>query len=250
MIYLEVNVYSVSSAQSAEQGGAHRVELCDNLSEGGTTPSYGMVMATKKAIRIPVYAMVRPRGGDFLYTGVEFDIMKNDIISFRKAGVDGVVFGILNENGQVDRERCRELVRISRNMSLTFHRAFDMTSDPFRALEDIIDLGFHRVLTSGQAPSAIEGAEMIARLMKQAAGRIILMPGGGINEMNITRLWQSTGAHEFHISARRRRDSLMKHRNEQVHLIGPSDMEDYSWYETDTNKVQNTVHIINQWSPT
>src|SRR3954470_16243435 len=165
IVILELCVYSIESALEAEAGGADRIELCDNPPQGGTTPSYGMIVAAKRALKIPLHVIVRPRGADFLYSPAEFGVMRNDIDVCKQLGVQAVVLGILLPDGNVDKARTRELTERARPMSVTFHRAFDMTRDPQQALEDVVESGCARVLTSGQKPTAMEGHELIKTLV-------------------------------------------------------------------------------------
>lgn len=216
MISLEICANSVTSALAAQDGGAIRVELCDNLGEGGTTPSFGQIALTRKLLNIRLYPIIRPRGGDFLYSGPEFEVMKADIRECVKLGCDGVVIGILKTDGHIDLDRCRELVQLAKPLGVTFHRAFDVCADPFQALEEIIAIGCERILTSGGKQTAEQGAELIAQLVKQAAGRISIMPGSGVNENNIAELIRKTGAAEFHTSAKGIFNSAMNYQNPDV----------------------------------
>ena len=172
MIQLEVCVDSVESAMNAERGGANRVELCDNLFEGGTTPSAGCIAVVRANLKIGLQVIIRPRGGDFLYDAREVAVMQHDIRVAKELGADGVVSGALTVQGEVDRAIIKQLIELARPMNVTFHRAFDMTADPFQALEDLIDLGVDRILTSGQQATAWEGVGLIEALEKQAAGRV------------------------------------------------------------------------------
>lgn len=199
---LEVIGFNIESCLLAQQAGAHRVELCDGAGEGGTTPSYGFIKAARRVLHIDLYPIIRPRGGDFLYSEDEFEIMKTDIMACRQLGCNGVVTGMLRADGSVDKERCSQLVEIAFPMEVTFHRAFDRTNDPFAALEDIIAIGCERILTSGQKPNAMEGADLIASLVEKADERIVIMPGSGVRSDNISELSAITKAHEFHTSAR------------------------------------------------
>nr|XP_006630976.1 PREDICTED: copper homeostasis protein cutC homolog [Lepisosteus oculatus] len=209
---MEVCVDSVESAINAERGGAGRIELCSSLLEGGITPSIGLLQVVKQYVRIPVFVMIRPRGGDFLYSDREVEVMKTDIHLCKNHGADGLVLGALTEDGRVDTELCVELLAACRPLPVTFHRAFDMVHDPMLAMETLISLGFERVLTSGSDSSALEGLPLIKRLVEQAKGRIIVMPGGGISERNLQRILEGSGAQEFHCSARSTKDSAMKFR--------------------------------------
>lgn len=208
---LEVAANSLSSALAAQQGGATRIELCAALEVGGVTPSAGVITQVRERLSIALHMLVRPRAGDFVYSQDEHATMLADIAYCAAAGCDGVVVGALDENGDVDIGRCRELVVAAGTLDLTFHRAIDVCRDPARALEDIIGLGFHRVLSSGGAASAAAGAAMLQRMIEQAAGRIVVMPGAGIDAGNVVGLMHATGAREFHASAKRALPSRMRH---------------------------------------
>lgn len=228
-VLIEACVDSVSSAIEAQRGGAARVELCANLYEGGTTPSMGAIQAARQHLEIRLHVIIRPRGGDFFYSDVELDIMRGDVLRAGEAGADGVVFGILRSDGTIDMEQTGKLVELAGPMSTTFHRAFDMTADPYAALETLVALGIDRVLTSGQRPSAMEGADLLARLVGQAGGRLVVMPGVGIDAANIAGLIRRTGAPEYHVLAQKCIPSLMAFRNPTV-FMGPD--PDSSEYET------------------
>ncbi|CAG8632892.1 cutC copper transporter [Gigaspora rosea] len=215
----EVCVDSVISAIHAENGGASRVELCDNLVEGGTTPSSGMISMVLKRLKIPVMVMIRPRGGDFCYSEEEFEVMCLDIQHVKILGAHGVVFGVLKPDGSVDVERVTKLVEVASPMKVTFHRAFDMTNDPFKALNDIISIGnIQRILTSGCDSTVLEGLEIIVQLVKQAQDQIIIMPGGGIRESNISRILATTYLQEIHVSASTTMPSTMIHKTLNIHM--------------------------------
>jgi copper homeostasis protein len=231
----------------ARKGGAGRIELCDNFTEGGTTPSYGTILVALKHLQMDLFVIIRPRGGDFLYSDIEFEVMKQDILFVRDAGVKGVVFGILSKDGKIDIERNRQLLELAKPMQATFHRAFDMTDDPFSALEDIITIGFDRILTSGQKATAIEGADTISKLVKQAGNRIIIMPGSGINEENILELAQKTGAKEFHASLRKKVKSNMKYRNNGVYMGIPT-LKEYEIEIADYLKIKRVKDILSSFS--
>ncbi|MGL6267965.1 MAG: copper homeostasis protein CutC, partial [Chitinophagaceae bacterium] len=181
---LEVIAYHIESCIIAQESGADRIELCANPGEGGTTPSYGMIRAAKAKCSIPVFVMIRPRGGDFLYTDEEFRIMRDDIIQCREYGCDGVVLGLLKADGSVDINRTKELVQLAYPMEVTFHRAFDRVKDAHQSLEDLIDCGCTRILTSGLKPNAAEGVSLIRELVELADERIIIMPGSGVRSSN------------------------------------------------------------------
>ena len=213
---LEIIGFNIESCIIAQKAGANRIELCDNPSEGGTTPSYGFIKAAREKLSIELYVMIRPRGGDFLYSNDEFEIMKQDIKVCKDLGCDGIVLGILTPGGNVDKIRCRQLVDYAYPLGITFHRAFDRTKDAFRSIEDIIEIGCERILTSGQQPKAADGAELIKQLIQLAEDRIIIMPGSGVNSENIISLAESTGAIEFHSSASVLKNSNMNYMNESI----------------------------------
>lgn len=210
---LEVIGFNIESCLLAQAAGANRIELCDNPGEGGTTPSYGFIKAARENLHISLFPIIRPRGGDFLYTDAEFEVMKNDVKLCKQLGCDGVVIGILNEDGTIDKKRCSQLVELAYPLGVTFHRAFDRVNNPEQALEDVIEIGCERILTSGLQPNAPEGATQIASLIKQADERIIIMPGSGVRADNLMELADKTGAKEFHSSARKNIGSMMKFTN-------------------------------------
>ena len=223
---MEVCIDSAESAANAEAAGATRVELCSSLVEGGTTPSVGMLRVIKRKVSIPVFVMIRPRGGDFVYSQDDFDVMKEDLCALKQNGADGFVFGILTPSGDVDKERCRELLQLCDSLPTTFHRAFDMTKDPHESLNVLVSLGFSRVLTSGQDSSALEGLTLISALIETAGSKITIVPGGGITERNLGRILRESKAREFHCSARASQDSIMQFRNHSVKMgasYGPSE---------------------------
>lgn len=211
-LLLEVAANSVASACAAQAGGAGRVELCAALELGGLTPSQATIVLARERLRIPLYVLIRPRAGDFLYGEPECEAMRRDIETCAALGCDGVVLGVLDADGDVDVARCRALMAAAGGMGVTFHRAFDLASDPRRALETIAALGCERVLTSGGQASAMEGAALIRALVAQAAGRVSVMPGAGVDAGNLAALAAATGASEFHASAKRQLPSGMCHR--------------------------------------
>ena len=219
-IVVEVCVDSVESAIQAQRGGADRVELCDNLMEGGTTPSCGSIEVGRRLLQIGMHVIIRPRGGDFLYSDLEFEIMKRDIEIAKSLGVDGVVIGVLCEGGDIDVPRTKALVARARPMSVTFHRAFDVTPDPLQALETLISIGVDRVLTSGQEGTACEGAETVATLVETANNRIIVLACGGLTPRNVRRFVDSTHVREVHLTGFAPVDSAMTFRNERVFMGG------------------------------
>lgn len=241
----EICANSVESCLAAQEGGADRVELCAGIPEGGTTPSYGEIKLARKLLtKTKLHVIIRPRGGDFLYTPLELERMEEDIRICRDLGVDGVVFGCLTEEGEVDREANRRLVELARPMSVTFHRAFDRTADPMKALEDIISLGCNRILTSGQQPKAIDGISLLAQLEKKLKEYplppIQLLAGSGVNEENIRQIFDATGIHEYHFSARVNVVSKMKHYNHEVYM-GTKGADESNSLVTSAEKVRNTI---------
>jgi copper homeostasis protein len=241
---VEICVDSAAGAFAAEKGGADRVELCDNLLEGGTTPSAGCIRVARRGLKIGLQVIIRPRGGDFLFTPEEFEVMREDIQSAKNLGADGVVVGCLTAEGDIDQARTAELAALARPMNVTFHRAFDMCRDARQGLEDLVRLGIDRVLTSGQEATCIEGLEMLAELHRQAAGRIIIMPGGGITPRNVQRIVAGTGVSEVHLSARRSVDSRMTHRNPRVFMGGALRPPEFSWKTTDAAAVRSVVDAL------
>lgn len=237
-VLIEACVDSVPSALAAEAGGAGRVELCDNMIEGGTTPSAGTIAEAKARLRIPVFVMIRPRGGDFLYSDVEYDVMRRDIAHARALGADGVVLGLLDRGGRVDAERTSALVDAARPLPVTFHRAFDVARDPEEALETLVGLRVERVLTSGQATTAPAGAALITRLVRQAAGRIGILPGCGIDETNVRELVDQTGTHEVHVRGTSPVRTGMAHRNPQISFRAAVDGDDSVLEVTDASRIR------------
>lgn len=240
---LEACVATIGSAIEAQKGGADRVELCDNLLEGGTTPSIGTIRVARNLLNIGLFILVRPRAGDFLYSEEEFAIMKEDIIMAKEEGADGIVTGILTPDGGIDTERMEFLVRLARPMQVTFPRAFDVVADPMESLEKIIGLGIERILTSGQERTALAGAKLIRNMIETSAGRIIIMPGGGINEENIAALAKMTGAREFHATLSVTAESPMKHKNPRVSM-GKGFTDEYSHKMTGAARVRKVREIL------
>lgn len=242
---LEICANSVASCIAAQEGGAQRIELCAGIPEGGTTPSYGMVKKAREAVSIGLNIIIRPRGGDFLYSPIEVEEMIEDIKILRTLGVDGFVFGALTPDGEVDKEVCKRLIEAAQGSPVTFHRAFDMAKDPKQALEDIIELGFDRILTSGCMPSALEGVSTIAMLVREAQDRIAIMAGCGVNASNVHEIVQMTGVKEVHGSFRSPIESKMRYRNSVVSMGGTVVVEEYSTPQTDAEKVKEIINIIN-----
>lgn len=248
---LEVIGFNMQSCIIAQAAGAHRIELCDNPEDGGTTPSYGFIKAAREKLQIALFPIIRPRGGDFLYSDDEFEMMKTDTRLCKQLGCDGVVIGMLNADGTVDKKRNASLVELAYPLGVTFHRAFDRTKPLLtspkgrnpdsaessiysQALEDIIEIGCERVLTSGLRPTALEGMDTIAALVKQADDRIIIMPGSGVRSDNIAGLAKKTGATEFHTSARVNIDSKMNFTNEAM-------KENLRSVLADKNEIKNII---------
>jgi copper homeostasis protein len=236
-LVIEVCVDSVESAMAAERGGADRVELCDNLLEGGTTPSAGAIMVARERLGLKLQVIIRPRGGDFCYSDVEFAIMQRDIALCKQLGADGVVIGLLTEDGDIDVERTRGLIELARPLSVTFHRAFDMARDPYQALEQLIALGVDRILTSGQEPSVLEGLDMITDLVQRAGDRVIIMPGGG-TERNIQKVVARSGVREVHVTGTTSVESPMRFRNQRVFMGGELRPPEYSRLTTDPERIR------------
>lgn len=211
---IEIATSDFTTTASAIEGGADRIELCSNLAEGGTTPSFATIKKCRENFpEVEIYPIIRPRGGDFLYTRNEFDIMLQDIKLCKELGCDGVVLGLLNVDGAIDMIRTEQLIRTAYPLEITFHRAFDRCRNPFEALEQLFEIGCQRILTSGQQPTAPEGVEMIADLNNAADGRIIIMPGSGVRKENIKMIAEKTGCTEFHSSLRSKKPSSMNFRH-------------------------------------
>jgi len=241
---VEICVDSPAGAVAAQAGGADRVELCDNLFEGGTTPSAGIIKVARKNLSIGLHVLIRPRGGDFLYSPEEMQVMEEDIRIAKELGADGVVIGCLSPDGGIDRDKTRALIQAARPLSVTFHRAFDMCRDPRGALEDLVELGIDRLLTSGQEATCLEGLELLAELQQLASGRIIIMPGGGITSRNVRKIVTATGVREVHLSARRTVESGMNFRNSRVFMGGALRPPEYSWKTADTGAVRSVVESL------
>lgn len=206
---IEIATSDFATAKSAVNGGADRIELCANLAEGGTTPSFGTIRQCREAFAVSLYPIIRPRGGDFLYTNDEFEIMLQDVKLCKQLGCDGIVIGLLNMDGTIDIIRTSVLIEAAYPLGVTFHRAFDRCIDPFAALDQLIEIGCERILTSGQQPSVVAGVELVAELNKTANERIIIMPGSGVRKENIKMLAAKTGCTEFHSSLRGKEKSKM-----------------------------------------
>ena len=243
-ILVEACVDSVEGAIAAQAGGAGRVELCDNLLEGGTTPSAGTIAVARERLTIPLFVLVRPRGGDFLYSEAELNVMRRDIELARSLGADGVVIGALTADGDVDVPRTRELAALARPMRVTFHRAFDLTRDPAASLDAVAAAGADRVLTSGAAPTALEGLATIAALVRQAAGRFTILAGGGITDESAPRVVRDTGVREVHVRGSARAESAMRFRRPGVVFGKPSTPDEYARIITDPDRIRRIVDAV------
>ncbi|WAC39847.1 copper homeostasis protein CutC [Pedobacter sp. SL55] len=241
---LEICANSVESAIAAQQGGADRIELCTNLAEGGTTPSYGQIKWCVENLNTEVWPLIRPRGGDFLYSDAEFENILEDISYCKQIGCKGLVTGLLNKNGDIDEQRCAKIISVASPMPVAFHRAFDMSADLSKSLEKIIKLGFVRILTSGGKENAFVGAKKLKELVIQADNRIEIMPGAGINADNLLEIAQTTGARNFHTTAKSIVASKMQFRNEASKMAGEN-TDEFSHEQTDLIKVKVLKEILN-----
>lgn len=245
MFKLEISTYNIEGVKEALRLGADRVELCDNIKEGGTTPSFGLIRSALDTGHPSVFIIVRPRGGDFLYSDDEYQIIRKDIIAAREMGVHGVVCGLLNKDGSIDTERTKALIELARPMRFTFHRAFDMCNNHKKALEDLISIGVDIVLTSGMENTATEGSATLKELVTQASGRINILVGSGVNANNIEQLFQATGAHQYHMSAVKEVKSEMKFFNRRL-CMGNEPGDEYKKLTVDNEKIINALKVINQ----
>jgi copper homeostasis protein len=236
---LEVCAYNPQSCIIAEKAGAHRVELCDNHHEGGTTPSYGAIKQAREKTSIALYPIIRPRAGNFFYDKEEIEVMKKDIEMCKQLGCNGVSTGVLQHHAEVDKELLKRIVEWAHPMKITFHRAFDFTPDPFKSLEDIIECGCERILTSGQETVAVDGLELISKLIKTAGDRIVIMPGAGIRASNIERVVRKTGATEYHTAARQKLTNSAVLRRSELMYLGHT-------YLTDENEVRDILTVGNK----
>jgi copper homeostasis protein len=236
---LEVCSFSLQSCLTAQEAGASRVELCGGLAEGGTTPSAGLIKQARQHLSISIYVMIRPRGGDFLYSDMELDVMRTDIELAKSLGADGLVLGVLNADGTIDEATTKALVELAKPLPVTFHRAFDMTRDPSEALEAVIRTGAVRILTSGQRPTAEAGAEVLKQLVQQAGRRIEIMAGAGVSADNAYLLAQ-TGVDALHMSGSQRTESPMEHRHPLVSMASSTPGE-YERHEASAEKIRRVL---------
>ncbi len=244
MTSVEICVDAVDSALAAQHGGAHRIELCANLLEGGTTPSAGLLQVVRHKIAMPIQVMIRPRGGDFCYSDDEFAVMQQDVVNAKSHGADGVVFGLLKPDGTVDVERTRNLVDLARPLPVTFHRAFDVCADLASALEVVISTGAARILTSGGEASALAGVSSLSRLIKRSAGRITILAGGGISSTNAREVVKKSGVHEIHAGLRSVTNGRMQPRNKRI-SPGIAGMDESQHFVVLQENVEELVHALN-----
>lgn len=239
-IAVEIAAHDPESAFAAETGGADRVELFSNWPEGGTTPSTGMIAVVRENLGIDLHVMIRPRGGDFSYSEREFDVMARDVVVAKSLGANGVVFGFVNLDGEVDVQRTTELVQVARPLSVTFHRAFDMCRELPRALEDLISCGIDRVLTSGGEAKALDGKQMLSHLVSVAGDRISVMVGGGVRKENVREIVLEVGVREIHAGLRSNSPSPMAFRNPKI-SFGPRSIGEYERVVVSSEDVRNLV---------
>ncbi|MFT4031351.1 MAG: copper homeostasis protein CutC [Siphonobacter sp.] len=244
---VEVCSFSLESCLAAQQAQADRIELCAAPFEGGTTPPYGLVALATQQVSLPIRVMIRPRGGDFYYDELEFEVMKADLKSLKNLPVGGFVIGLLLADGQIDVERTKELVQLAAPFPVTFHRAFDFVKDPAQALEDVIQTGCQLLLTSGGADKAVDGKKTIEQLVLQAAGRIEIMAGSGVNPANAEQLLE-TGVDAVHLTGKTTRDSRMSYRKENIALGGVPAVPEYDISYTDWKTVQKVVEIARSFA--
>jgi copper homeostasis protein len=242
---LECCVDSVESAMEAEKGGANRIELCSALVIGGLSPSKALFEKVKENVSIKIHVLLRPRFGDFCYTQFEHEIIKQEIRMFKELGADGVVIGTLNPDGSLNMEQMQELVEEANGMSITLHRAFDMSADPFKTLEDVKQLGIHTILTSGQRNSCIDGKELLGELVEKADGKVDILIGGGVDVSVIPMLYESTKATSYHMSGKVTLDSGMEYRKEDVSM-GVASMSEYQIWRTSAERVALVKQVLDE----
>lgn len=241
---LEVCVDSYESLMVAKKAGADRIELCSSLNLGGLTPSYGLMVQASRHLDLEIFVMIRPRSGDFLYSKFEFETMKNDIDMVKKLGFNGIVVGILLENGEIDTIRLREIVEYASPLKVVFHRAFDDAKNPEKQINELIDMGIIRILTSGQENSAIEGKGLIKTIQEKYGSQITIMPGAGINSANIGELIESTGCSNYHLSGKVDRGSKMKYLSRENSILN---IREFSVEEADLEKIKGVKNILNKY---
>jgi len=236
---LEIAAFTLQGACSAQDAGAHRIELCENPADGGTTPSYGMLKTIQQLIHIPVFPIIRPRGGDFFYSEMEKKVILEDIALCRSLGFPGIVCGALQKDGRVDVDFMTQVMDAAGSMELTFHRAFDRCLNPEEALEELIKLGCRRILSSGQYPSVMDGLPRLCSLISQANGRLIIMPGSGLHSGNVADIAQRSGAREFHTAARTSFSDASV-------FAAPTMQEKASYITVDTLEIQRILAELNR----
>ena len=241
---LEVCAYTLQSAINAQKGGAYRVELCDNMPEGGTTPSAATIALARKYLNIKLNIIIRPRGGDFCYSPIEFECMREDILIAKALGANGIVIGILTADGCIDIRRTKELIKIASPMEVTFHRAIDMSSDILNATKQLTDLGVNRILTSGGHKTAYEGKEIIKQMNKIAGDKTIIMPGCGVTPHNVKHIIDYTGTSEIHCSAKHYVRGKMIYENPNISMGGDVNNNEYNILETSINTVKEIIEIL------
>ena len=242
---IEVCVSSIEMAIEAEKGGADRIELCSALSEGGLTPFPSLIEMTKEYLNIKTMVMIRPRGGDFCYSEIEFETMKRDILFCKSQRVEGVVFGILNADGTIDKQRTKELVELSRPLKTCFHRAIDMSDDYIQAFNDILECGCDRILTSGKENRAVDGLDLISEIQNLSQGRIEIMVGSGVGSENAKEIYYKTKINHFHLSAKTTIPSNMIYRNPKISMGKSGDVEEYDIIYTDAIKIKALRRVLN-----
>jgi copper homeostasis protein len=245
-ILVEICCASLEDALEAERGGADRVELCSALFLGGLTPSLGTIIEAKARLKIPIMVMIRPRGGGFCYTKSEMAVMERDAVLAAEQGAEGMVFGILNADGGIDEERCKRLRKLIGDRQAVFHRAFDVTPDPFRSLDQLVELGFTRVLTSGQEDTVPEGAQLIKRLIEYAGARIEILPGGGIKPLSLRQVVESTGCKQVHLTAFKTQSDTSVRGRPFVTFGGALYPPEDQYQVADRNLVERIVRTLNE----
>lgn len=236
-MFIEVCVDNIDSAITAKNSGADRIELCSHLAAGGLTPSYGLLLQCREKIKIPVHVMIRPRAGNFLYSTEDFEVMKSDVKIVKQMGFEGIVFGVLTIENNPDILRIKEIVKLARPMKVTFHRAFDVCSDPFNALDDLIFCQINTVLTSGQKNTAWEGIDLLTRLILKAGNAIEILVGSGITDENIKQISAKTGAKYFHLSAKIKGQTLPDNKINAIQF-GSTDENNYLVNLTDESMIR------------
>lgn len=241
---LEICCYSATSAIKAAEAGANRIELCENFTEGGTTPSYGTIKYVLDRVKIPVNVIIRPRGGDFLYNNAEFEVMKQDVLKIKKLGANGVVFGMLTASGDINIKQVKEIKELASPLECTFHRAFDMCNDMFKALQQLKEIGIQKVLTSGGKNTAYEGIDVLEQLVVLAKNDIIIMPGSGINDKNIKEIYIKTKAKEYHASCKTFEKSDMTYFNPNIQMGKNKSINEYQQISVNTTQIKKILTLL------